>query len=98
MERSRFLTCKCVSKSPVMKAAGVWFADIQTSSLRCFERTLSIRQLVIVAFSRILRKVLDEFPIVALGIVEVPALAVRMLIGRRRVLVSSSLHSFAQRF
>src|SRR6266478_1495110 len=50
---------------------------------------LSIRQLVIVALSGILREVLDELPIVALGIVEVSALAVGMGVGRRRLSVSS---------
>jgi hypothetical protein len=51
---------------------------LQTSSSRWLERTLAIRQLIIVALSGILRKVLDELPIVALGIVEVATLAVRM--------------------
>src|SRR5713101_3502096 len=59
---------------------------------------LSIRQLVIVALSGILREVLNELPIVALSIVEVPALSVRMLVGRRGIPVPSRLHSFAQRF
>ena len=36
------------------------------------EHELSIRQLVIVPLGRVLKEVLDEFPIVALGIVEVP--------------------------
>src|SRR5258708_35046458 len=58
---------------------------------------LSIRQLVIVTLSGILREVLDELPIVALGIVEVHALAVRMCIRRCGISVSGGLHSVAQR-
>ncbi len=49
---------------------------------------LLIRQLVIVTLSGILREVLHELPIVALGIVEVPALAVWMCVGRRGLSVS----------
>src|SRR5256884_759706 len=79
-------------------ACADWLFDIGTSSLRCFDQILSVRQLVIVAFSGILGKVLHELPIVALSIIEVPALPVRMLIGRRGVSVSSRLHSFVQRF
>lgn len=54
----------------------------------CDEDVLSILQLVIVALSGILREVLDELPIIALRIVKVPALAIRMCIGRRGVCVS----------
>ena len=72
-----------------MKVAGDWLGDIQASPLRCSEHALSIRQLVIVALGGILREVLDELPIVALGIIEVPALAVGMCVGRRGLSVSS---------
>src|ERR1035441_1809894 len=58
---------------------------------------LSIRQLVIVTLSGILREVLDELPIVSLGVVEVHALAVRMCIRRCGVSISGRLHSVAQR-
>src|SRR5712691_2378320 len=63
---------------------------------RRFETVLAIRQLVIVALSGILREVLHELPIVTLGIVEVPTLAVGMRIGRRGLSVSGGLHSLAQ--
>jgi hypothetical protein len=56
---------------------------------------LLIRQLIIVALRGILREVLHEFPIVAFGIVEVPALAVRMCVWRRGLSESGRLHSLA---
>ena len=59
---------------------------------------LSIRQSVIVAISGIFREVLDEFPVVALGIVEVPALAEGMFVERRGLSVSSRFHPLAQCF
>jgi membrane protein required for beta-lactamase induction len=66
--------------------------DILTPVHRCsegrFVDVLSIRQLVIVTLSGILREVLDELPIVALGVVEVLTLAIRMCVRRRRVFVS----------
>src|SRR5229473_331710 len=100
MESSRFATGRCVSKSPVMKAAGDWFVVIPTSPLRCgvccFADVLSIRQFVIVALSGIFREVLNELPVVALGIIEVPTLAVWMCVGRSGLSVSGGLHSLAQ--
>jgi hypothetical protein len=70
-----------------MSTAGDWFAVILTPPLRHrvgrFEDVLSIRQLVIVALSGILREVLDELPIVALGIAEVHTLAIGMRVRRR---------------
>src|SRR5258708_5427470 len=100
MERSRFATGRCVSKSPVMKAAGDWFFVIPTPLLRCsvcrFGDVLSVRQLIIVALRGILREVLNELPIVALGIIEVASLAVRMRIGWRGHSIYRGLHSLAQ--
>src|SRR5713226_3131211 len=100
MESSRFATGRCVSKSPVMKAAGDWFVVIPTSLLRCgvcrFADVLSIRQFVIVALSGIFREVLNELPVVALGIIEVPALAVWVCVGRSGLPVSGRPHSLAQ--
>src|SRR5229473_8210015 len=63
---------------------------------RRFEPVLAIRQLVIVALSGILREVLHELPIVALGIVEVATLAVGMCVGRRGLSISGGLHPLAQ--
>src|SRR5713101_7624275 len=71
-------------------------ADTQTTSPRCFEPVLAVRQLVIVALSGILREVLHELPIVALGIVEVATLAVGMCVGRRGLSISGGLHPLAQ--
>jgi hypothetical protein len=49
-----------------------------------FEHVLAIRQLVIVALRGILREVLDELPIVSLGVVEVATLAIGMRIAKYR--------------
>ena len=56
--------------------------------LGCFAFVLSIRQFVIVALCGILGKILDEFPIVAFGIIKVQALAMRMCVRRSRLPVT----------
>ena len=56
---------------------------LRNSRPSLFERILDIRQLVIVALRRILRQVLNELPIVALGIVEINAPAIGKRVRRR---------------
>src|SRR5207244_4834698 len=70
-----------------------WFRFRPASSLAGTSTCLSIRQRVIVALSGLLREVLDELSIVALRIVEIPALAVGMRVRWRGVLVSGWHHS-----
>src|SRR5712692_4825521 len=73
-------------RQPAPQAAGDWFAFILIPrlpySVGTSSAALSIRQLVVVALVGILREVLDELPIVALGVVEVHALAIGMRVRR----------------
>jgi hypothetical protein len=81
--RIRLLLNNRIDGRPCAGDSVILGPPLRSSIGRLVEDVLSIRQFVIVALSGILREILDELPIIALGIVEVHALAIRMRVRGR---------------